>query len=281
MSTLAKVFVILNFALAVAFLIFTLTAYSKRVKYYDNWKREETAKVQVIKEKDAVIKTKEESITKLTSDLAEKTAESERHKADAKSVALLLEQEKKEKLAYQNTANVLTDQNKVLLEQVQKMRQELEDTRKVVLALKEQNVRLQLDGDEYKRQLVDAQNELNKVRGELEEVHRNLRNTKEELANAEYMVKEAIKAGYKFMPAGVVPDVRTKVVDVKPAVGHVALGAGSDSGIKEGFIFLIHRGDEYIGKVRVTTVWNDFSGGQIIETKKPIKPGDDALTSRS
>ena len=176
---------------------------------------------------------------------------------------------------------MLTDQNKVLLEQVQKMRQELEDTRKVVLALKEQNVRLQLDGDEYKRQLVDAQNELNKVRGELEEVHRNLRSTKEELANAEYMVKQAIKDGWKFPVAGTVPDVRTKVVDVKPAVGHVALGAGSDSGIKEGFIFLIHRGDEYIGKVRVTTVWNDFSGGQIIETKKPIKPGDDALTSRS
>ena len=50
----------------------------------------------------------------------------------------------------------------------------------------------------------------------------------------------------------------------------------------EGVVFLIHRGEEYIGKVRVTTVWNDFSGGQIIEIpnpKKPIMTGDDAMTS--
>ncbi len=39
MSILARVFVVLNFALAVAFLIFSVTAYSKRVKYYDEWKK--------------------------------------------------------------------------------------------------------------------------------------------------------------------------------------------------------------------------------------------------
>jgi hypothetical protein len=69
------------------------------------------------------------------------------------------------------------------------------------------------------------------------------------------------------------------VVDVR-STGNVALGAGSDSGIKEGTIFLIHRKDEYIGKIRVTTVWNDFAGGQVIEQKKPIMPGDDAMSSR-
>ncbi len=75
-----------------------------------------------------------------------------------------------------------------------------------------------------------------------------------------------------------VPDVRTKVVDVRPETGHVAFGVGKDSGIKEGFIFLIHRGDEYIGKVRVTAVWENFSGGTIVERKKPLKAGDDAMT---
>jgi hypothetical protein len=78
--------------------------------------------------------------------------------------------------------------------------------------------------------------------------------------------------------AGFVPDVRTKVVDVRPETGHVALGVGKTSGIKAGFIFLIHRGDEYIGRVRVTSVWKEFSGGTIVEQKKPIKAGDDAMT---
>jgi Ca-activated chloride channel homolog len=107
---------------------------------------------------------------------------------------------------------------------------------------------------------------------------------KARLANAEYVIATTIKKGYDVYKIvgpgalGAVPDVRTKVVDVRPKTGHVALGVGKDSGVKEGFIFLIHRGDEYIGKVRVTTVWKDFSGGTIIERKKPIKAGDDAMT---
>jgi len=77
---------------------------------------------------------------------------------------------------------------------------------------------------------------------------------------------------------GAIPDIRTKVVDVRPATGHVALGAGKKSGVKEGFVFLIHRGDVYVGKVRVTTVWDSFAGGTIVERKQPLKAGDDAMT---
>jgi hypothetical protein len=79
---------------------------------------------------------------------------------------------------------------------------------------------------------------------------------------------------------GLVPDVRTKVVDVRLTTGIVALGQGKNSGIKEGMVFLIHRGDDYIGKVRVTQVEDDLCAGQIIDSKSPIKPGDDAMTSR-
>jgi len=74
------------------------------------------------------------------------------------------------------------------------------------------------------------------------------------------------------------PDIRTKVIDVSSAHKLVALGVGEDSGIRKGLVFLIHRGDEYIGKVRVTTVWKNFCGGTVVERKKPMKAGDDAMT---
>jgi len=93
------------------------------------------------------------------------------------------------------------------------------------------------------------------------------------------VLKEAVKLGLKLPQAASIPEVRTKVVDVRNT-GNVALGAGSASGIKEGVIFLISRKEEYIGKVRVTTVWDDFAGGQVIEQKKPMMPGDDALSTR-
>jgi RNA polymerase sigma factor (sigma-70 family) len=70
--------------------------------------------------------------------------------------------------------------------------------------------------------------------------------------------------------------VRTKVTSVQEVTGHVALGAGSDSGVRKGFVFRVYRGDEYIGKVRVTTVWNSLSGGTIVERKQPMRAGDDA-----
>ncbi len=104
------------------------------------------------------------------------------------------------------------------------------------------------------------------------------------LAQAEYVIATMIKKGFSVhkmvgtSALGLIPDVRTKVVDIRPSTGHVALGAGKRSGIKEGFIFLIHRGDRYVGKVRVTTVWDNFSGGTIVERKAPIKAGDDAMT---
>jgi len=107
---------------------------------------------------------------------------------------------------------------------------------------------------------------------------------KEELANAEYVIANHIRSRRTLYLSpnsgvmGTIPDVRTKVVDVRPETRHVAFGVGKDSGIKEGFIFLIHRGDEYVGKVRVTAVWENFSGGTIVERKKPMKAGDDAMT---
>ncbi len=81
----------------------------------------------------------------------------------------------------------------------------------------------------------------------------------------------------KVRQMGRIPDIRTKVVAVRPKTGHVALGAGTDSGVKKGSIFLIHRNDRYIGKVRITTVWESFAGATIVERKEPIKAGDDAL----
>jgi hypothetical protein len=68
---------------------------------------------------------------------------------------------------------------------------------------------------------------------------------------------------------------------VRLTSGIVALGQGKTAGIKEGMIFLIHRGDKYIGKVRIAQVDDDLCAGQIIESKQDIGPGDDAMNARS
>jgi chromosome segregation ATPase len=271
--------VVINFALAVAFLVFTLTVYSKRVKYAEKVKvaQDEKAAVELAKknlEADLTAKlTKAEADKKAALDLAGLNEKS------ARDLNMQIEKLQKDEVDARNTAKAITDQKGVLLEQVQKMRAELEATREVVMKLKTDNTKLQMDTDEYKKQLVDAQNEDNKLKADINDLHRDRQRLAEDLANAEYVLKEMAKRGHTLPQVASIPEVKTKVVDVRNT-GNVALGAGSASGIKEGVIFLISRKDKYIGKVRVTTVWDDFAGGQVIEQKEPMMPGDDALSTR-
>jgi hypothetical protein len=64
---------------------------------------------------------------------------------------------------------------------------------------------------------------------------------------------------------------------MRPSLNHVAIDAGSDHRIREGWVMVIHRGPVYIGRVQVTTVWIDFSGGKILDARKPIRVGDEAI----
>ena len=279
MSTLAKIFVVINFALAVAFLVFTLTVYSKRVKYAEKVKVAQDEKAAVEQAKKALEAELTAKLTRAEADRRAAEDKATRNETSAKDLNMQIEKLQKDEVDARNTAKAITDQKGVLLEQVQKMRLELEETRKTVMTLKESTVRLQMDTDEYKKQLVDAQNDSNKLKADINDLHRDRQRLAEDLANAEYVLKEMAKKGHILPQVASIPEVRTKVVDVRNT-GNVALGAGSDSGIKEGVIFLISRKDKYIGKVRVTTVWNDFAGGQVIEQKQPMMPGDDALSTR-
>ncbi|MHC4916852.1 MAG: VWA domain-containing protein, partial [Planctomycetota bacterium] len=181
-------------------------------------------------------------------------------------------------------ADISAKSQTLLAKQVEVMRQELERSRQIIVKLKERETVLRGDTGTGPGVPSTESQELARARRELAELHRDRKRIAEELANAEQLIASLVKKGFDVCrhvgpgALGAVPDVRSKVVDVRPSTGHVAIGAGKDSGIKEGFIFLVHRGDEYIAKIRVTTVWKDFCGGTILERKKPIKAGDDAMT---
>lgn len=284
MSTLSKIFVVINLVLAVAFATFALTLYSKRVHYYED-------KVKAVRALTDEKKALEEAKAKVEAELAtetekRKTAEGKVTNLDneVKKLGGSLEEAKVKEAEANSRATVAVESQKVLTEQVKDMRSELEKSRATAAKQEKAMAALRFNYAEIKKERDDLKNEVNKARMDLAELHRDHKRVSEELANAEYVIATLIKKKvnvYELVGSaarGTVPDVRTKVVDVRPATGHVALGAGKDSGIKEGFEFLIHRQDKYIAKVRVTTVWNNFSGGIIVERKEPIKPGDDAMT---
>jgi hypothetical protein len=60
----------------------------------------------------------------------------------------------------------------------------------------------------------------------------------------------------------------------------IVLSVGQDQKVQEGFEFTVYRGDQFIGKVKILTVYPDLSGASIIFTKKDarIRAGDRAST---
>ncbi len=284
MSTISKIFVILNLVLAVAFATFAVTLYSKRVHYHHQREELKLEMDAAISKRDATIVERDATIKDVTAKLTDADRLKVGYKNEFEKASKREIEAKVQKVAADQMSKQAMDQKEVLIKSADAMRGELASIRKVVVALKERETVLRANTADLKNQRDDLKTDVNKARADLNELHRDHKRVAEELANAEYVIATMIKKGhdvYKIVgpgALGTIPDVRTKVVDIRPATGHVALGAGKKSGIKEGFIFLIHRGDRYVGKVRVTTVWDNFSGGTIVERKAPIKAGDDAMT---
>jgi regulator of replication initiation timing len=154
---------------------------------------------------------------------------------------------RKELAAERTRANLLDDQKNVLLGQVKQLRDEVEATRKTVAALKEQAVRLQLENESCKKEVVALAQQI--------EAHR---------INREPAVATRIKA-----------------VEVGEQATMVTLEAGADVHVEPDCGFLVHRGGEYIGKVRVLKVDRTSSVGVLIDGRKPLQAGDRVGTLRA
>lgn len=277
MSMLAKVFVIINLVLAVVFMAFCLTLYSKRVHYYDErvlLERKLTAEIKQRDQEIAKLNTEKQDLekAKMAAETNMKTAQNENAQ-----LATRLTEVNNDKAEVEKKYTVVTEQNRVLIDQVQKLGQDLEARNKDLVALQEKCAKYKDDSEEYHKEMVKLQSDLSKVNNDLQVVHGERKILAEKVATLEFAVKDAVeKYGYK--PGGLLTaEVRTKVVDVKAPLGLAALGAGRKHGVKEGLVFLIHRGEEYIGKVQVTKVQEEMSGARILDSKKPIMAGDDAM----
>jgi len=71
-----------------------------------------------------------------------------------------------------------------------------------------------------------------------------------------------------------------QAVAIGDSVTIVTLAAGADKGIKPDFAFVIYRGDEYLGKVRIVGVAKTTSTGVVVEQRSQIRAGDVAISSR-
>jgi hypothetical protein len=281
MSALAKVFVVVNFVLSLLFFGTAATLFLTRedyrsahetfvVKSKDQLKllQDEILKQKgLLEQQSNIIDLVVASETQLAKDLTDKKASlqakdaeiqeanSSRDTATTAKTQVLRNMEEKEK-----TVRELNDR----LQQANEKSETASNERK--LAVEERN-RMKAD--------------LDKANTELAGMRVDFTGLEEKLASLELIVADCEKRFGGPIPHLPPPPIDAQVEDVDAAQGLVVLSAGRDQKVKTGYEFTVYRGAKFVGKVRVTRVFDDLSGAEIVFTAEgaSIERGDRASTA--
>jgi myosin heavy subunit len=280
MSPLAKLFVVVNLLLSLAFFGSSATLFATRVNWHQeavNFRKDAEAKlaevgksyktqgerlVQAEKDKERLNAT----VNSLTNDkksLGGSLEEANRKIASGESRILT---EVKEKTTLLSTQESLQKNNTDITKLLEAARKDAEEAKGAKELATNDMTRMRLDLDkamsEYSKQLI----EYNTLRSKAETM--------------ELQIAAAVKAGVNLeqFPTELPIDAVIQAVEQEKKL--VVLSVGRDQKVQEGFKFTVYRGDRFVGKVQVVKVYEDLAGARILFTQEneSIQIGDKAAT---
>jgi DNA polymerase III alpha subunit (gram-positive type) len=284
MSTLSKIFVVLNFVLALCFMIATLTLYSKKL----NWVVEAQKNVKernLLHEKlkrlqgiyDQTVETKRYEIKGLEDKITEQTGMLRERKQTIESLETKNNDLKKHlasfdmKLAELQT-NLTRAQNKntQLQTDIDRMRKERDTSIMAREFAETQAIETMADLKEAEAELMQISKRNHELVNRTLEQDILLNKAREQGFNPRMIVEGALE----------VPPIAGRILQVEEAVGIVILSVGKKDKTRTGMEFVISRGDKYVGKVRVRNVYEEMSSAVILQdlTREPIQVNDVAQT---
>ncbi len=284
MSTLSKIFVVLNFMLALCFMIATLTLYSKKL----NWVVEAQKNVKernLLHEKlkrlrgiyDETVETKRLEIKGLEDKITEQTGMLRERKQTIESLEAKNDDLKKHlasfdmKLAELQT-NLTRAQNKntQLQTDIDRMRKERDTSIMAREFAETQAIETMADLKEAEAELMQISKRNHELVNRTLEQDILLNKAREQGFNPRMIVEGALE----------VPPIAGRILQVEEAVGIVILSVGKKDKTRTGMEFVISRGDKYVGKVRVRNVYEEMSSAVILQdlTREPIQVNDVAQT---
>jgi len=122
--------------------------------------------------------------------------------------------------------------------------------------------------------LTNAVKEVEKLTGDLSYANDKLAVLKDQYPE---VYGEIIKGGEKIIAQKV---IRGKVTGVDKGLGLVILNVGQRNEVRKGYVFIVFRGDQYIGRVVVDEVFPDMAAAHYDKPamKSDVEVGDDATT---
>lgn len=280
MSALAKVFVVLNLLLSLLFfgtsatLFLTRQNKNKEIVSLDRQLKDRIRDDEArMKEQAAMIQRQDNVIVAL------------RGSEKRLSVAFSTE---REKVGAATTRAVAAESQRQTAQEESKASKLLADRREATIQdlngqLEEAKGSQQSALDQAK-QAVEARN---RMKTDLDRVNQQLRETQMELADlaTKYDKLELANQWYSerygaYVPGQLAPPIDALVEAVDSKLRAVVLSVGEDQKVELGHMFYVYRDDKYIGKVKVTKLYQDLSGATVeLEAEgEQIRAGDKATT---
>jgi hypothetical protein len=280
MSVVAKILIVVNLLLAVAFLAASATYLGAKTSA-----KKELAEYKIKAQAD--IQTLTNQKEKLSADVSEAEAnarEAEKGKREAEAKLASKEEVWSEvDKAFQAQKDALATLSTTLenaqndLDAQVKRNADLTNQAAAAIRDKEDAVTRENAAVADKQRLED---ELITARQQLADGAKALHRVQEELANAKLKIKGLEDA---YGPASELigtPALEAVVTGVSTDVNLVLLSLGRDDGMKKGFELTIYRGSEYVGKVIVDQVQKDHCTAYSVKAveRTPIRVGDRGTT---
>ncbi len=283
MSSIGKIFVVLNLVLAAAFVGWAANAVNSSAEYKKKWE-------------DAVADGKTRQ-TQLEAELSKARADSQQIQNDKNKAitdrdeAIRARDRLQEDLRAEQVKNAslnsdITKISSTLADIDAGKNKAVEDAKKAFAAQKA--------AEDARREADQAKAAALTAQAEAESALRNANNTIADLEKAMTALEKERKGlqtsldtlvantGASLKDFQAVPKIEAAVLDVNTSVapGLVAINAGTNQGVRRGYTFEIYDGATYKGQVRVEFVHGDMSSGLITRMTpgQSIRQGDGATT---
>ncbi len=151
---------------------------------------------------------------------------------------------------------------------IQMLESELSQKRDALIKADKQNIELT---DQNQELAVD----IDTMREQVRLLQEKLAGARQQLVEMEQRQQRVVTAaGDQARPVPAIKPIRGKITNVQQVDGEtfVAVNVGSNDQVAEGMMFIIHRGDDYIGSLEITNVDLNASAGRVTLARSEVEP---------
>ncbi len=284
MSTLSKVFVIITLLMSIAYCVAAAFLYAYTQDYKKKYEKEKAAHEETKRLKDQEIASLKSTIQNNNTKIAALEDEVNKVKRDNENLRGDKRRLEQDKANLQMQVNKLMAENKTLADLNKDLNEQLKLAKKRIGEQEAKIADLENKKAALTREVTSLADMNERLGKRIVALRKELHSSEQRRRELENVFTKLEEMGFDIpaiiVKQGTVP-VHGKVLAVDPETDIVVISVGEKAHVTKGMSLSVYRGDNYVGKVVVNSVFPDMSSARIIraETVKEVKAGDN-VTNR-